>query len=308
MKDLLKDYGTAILDTRDFFNQNFVENYKKTVIETRKEFKSKLDVCTAKLPYTDGCPAWTSDFMDYMIKRLDKDYSYLYDGTYFHKTTDKWWPQIDHNFTMDCFEYFDKNNIDVNSLSNDDIPALSMISQGFYHQCALDFAYPKGAVLDYLLINDEINIKIMKSISTKEIVCEVGEWIQKDETSDSYVEVRDDGYKDSVDEGKWKNETRHKHLNVFYKKSFMPLHTDDQDDTTVSFICQNYPNIDRTIEDGSLFRYFIDEEPFDVLTNYTTHVIFDIDKGAGEIPHLVTKNNTDNVRYSSYEVYKCLKN
>ena len=54
MKDLLKDYGTAILDTRDFFNQNFVENYKKTVIETRKEFKSKLDVCTAKLPYTDG--------------------------------------------------------------------------------------------------------------------------------------------------------------------------------------------------------------------------------------------------------------
>ena len=165
MKDLLKDYGTAILDTRDFFNQNFVENYKKTVIETRKEFKSKLDVCTAKLPYTDGCPAWTSDFMDYMIKRLDKDYSYLYDGTYFHKTTDKWWPQIDHNFTMDCFEYFDKNNIDVNSLSNDDIPALSMISQGFYHQCALDFAYPKGAVLDYLLMNDEINIKITDKFS-----------------------------------------------------------------------------------------------------------------------------------------------
>ena len=219
MVDLLKDYGMAILDTRDFFNENFIESYKKTIIKTRKEFKSKLDECTSTLPYRDGCPAWTSDFMDYMIKRLDKDYSYLYDGTYFHKTTDKWWPQIDHNFTMDCFEYFDKNNIDVNSLSNDDIPALSMISQGFYHQCALDFAYPKGAVLDYLLINDEINIKIMKSISTKEIVCEVGEWIQKDETSDSYVEVRDDGYKDSVDEGKWKNETRHKHLNVFYEKS-----------------------------------------------------------------------------------------
>ena len=70
------------------------------------------------------------------------------------------------------------------------------------------------------------------------------------------------------------------------------------------YISQNYPNIDRTIEDGSLFRYFIDEEPFDVLTNYTTHIIFDVNKGAGDIPHLVTKNNTDKVRYSSYEVYR----
>ncbi len=29
MKDLLKDYGTAILDTRDFFSQSFVEKNKK---------------------------------------------------------------------------------------------------------------------------------------------------------------------------------------------------------------------------------------------------------------------------------------
>ena len=107
-----------------------------------------------------------------------------------------------------------------------------------------------------------------------------------------------------IDDGKWKNETRHKHLNVFYEKSFMPLHNDEQEDDTVHFICQNYPNIDRTIEDGSLFRYFIDKEFFDILTNYTTQVTFDIHKGAGEIPHLVTKNNTDKVRYSSYEVYR----
>ena len=89
MKDLLKDYGTAILDTRDFFSQSFVEKYKKTIIEARKEFKLKLDVCTATLPYNDGCPAWTSTFIEYMNERLDKDYSYLYTGSYFHKDTDK---------------------------------------------------------------------------------------------------------------------------------------------------------------------------------------------------------------------------
>ena len=304
MVDLLKDYGMIILDIRDFFNQDFVEKYKKTIIETRKEFKSKLDVCTARLPYNDGCPAWTSTFIEYMNERLDKDYSYLYKGSYFHKDTEKWWPQIDHNFTMDCFEYFEKNNMDVNSLTNNDIPSLSSLSQGFYHQCAFDFAYPKNAVEDYLLMNDEINIKMMKSMVTKELTYEVGEWIANDINNNSYKVTRDDGYEDFVDQGKWKNEKRHKHLNVFYEKSFMPLHTDDQDDPNVSFICQNYPNIDRTIEDGSLFRYFIDEEPFDVLTNYTTHIIFDVNKGAGDIPHLVTKNNTDKVRYSSYEVYR----
>ena len=302
MKDLLKDYGTAILDTRDFFSQSFVEKYKKTIIEARKEFKLKLDVCTATLPYNDGCPAWTSTFIEYMNERLDKDYSYLYTGSYFHKDTDKWWPQIDHNFTMDCFEYFEKNNMDVNSLTNNDIPSLSTLSQGYYHQCAFDFAYPKGIVKDYLLINDEINIKIMKSISTKELTYEVGEWIAG-ENQEAYKVTRDDGYEDYVDQGKWKDEKRHKHLNVFYEKSFMPLHTDNQDDT-VSFICQTYPNIDRTIEDGSLFRYFIDEEFFDVLTNYTTQITFDMHRGAGELPHLVTKNNIDKVRYSSYEVYR----
>ena len=115
-------------------------------------------MCTARLPYNDGCPAWTSTFIEYMNERLDKDYSYLYTGSYFHKDTDKWWPQIDHNFTMDCFEYFEKNNMDVNSLTNNDIPSLSTLSQGYYHQCAFDFAYPKGIVKDYLLINDEINL------------------------------------------------------------------------------------------------------------------------------------------------------
>jgi len=304
MLDLIKDYGMAILDIRDFFSQNFVEKYKKTIIEARKEFKSKLDVCTATLPWPDGCPQWNSDLMDYMIERLDKDYSYLYDGTYFHSDTDKWWPQIDHNFTMDCFEYFEKNNMDVNTLTNDDVPGLSILSQGYYHQCAYEYAYPKGDVLDYLLMNDEINIKLMKSMSTKEVCYEVGDWKREEGDESGHKVVRDDGYVDYIDDGKWKNETRHKHLNVFYEKSFMPLHTDVHPDDTVHFICQNYPNIDRTIEDGSLFRYFIDKEFFDILTNYTTQVTFDIHKGAGEIPHLVTKNNTDKVRYSSYEVYR----
>mgnify|MGYP001175027078 CR=1 FL=1 len=303
MKDLLKDYGMAILDTRDFFSQSFVEKYKKTIIEARKEFKLKLDVCTTTLPYNDGCPAWTSTFMEYMNERLDKDYSYLYDGTYFHKDTDKWWPQIDHNFTMDCFEYFDKQGIDVNELTNEDIPSLSSLSQGFYHQCAYDFAYPKGVIKDWLLQNDEITIKMMNSFSEEKLPYEVGEWLQLGD-EESYKVVRDDGYTDYVDQGKWKNEKRHKHLNVFYEKSFMPLHTDQQDDSNVHYICQTYPNIDRTLEDGSVLRYWIDKERFDLVTNYNTVVIFDIRKGAGAIPHLVTRNNVDKVRYSSYEVWR----
>jgi hypothetical protein len=84
----------------------------------------------------------------------------------------------------------------------------------------------------------------------------------------------------------------------------MPLHTDQQDDSNVHYICQTYPNIDRTLEDGSVLRYWIDKERFDLVTNYNTVVIFDIRKGAGAIPHLVTRNNVDKVRYSSYEVWR----
>ena len=77
-----------------------------------------------------------------------------------------------------------------------------------------------------------------------------------------------------------------------------------QDDSNVHYICQTYPNIDRTLEDGSVLRYWIDKERFDLVTNYNTVVIFDIRKGAGAIPHLVTRNNVDKVRYSSYEVWR----
>lgn len=303
MIDLMKDYGMAVLDVRDFFSESFVDKYVQTTIDTRKEFKKRLDVCTANLPYNDGCPAWDSKFIDHMNPLLDKDYSYLHKGTYFHKDTDKWWPQIDHNFTMDCFEYFDKQGIDVNELTNEDIPSLSSLSQGFYHQCAYDFAYPKGVIKDWLLQNDEITIKMMNSFSEEKLPYEVGEWLQLGD-EESYKVVRDDGYTDYVDQGKWKNEKRHKHLNVFYEKSFMPLHTDQQDDSNVHYICQTYPNIDRTLEDGSVLRYWIDKERFDLVTNYNTVVIFDIRKGAGAIPHLVTRNNVDKVRYSSYEVWR----
>ena len=144
---------------------------------------------------------------------------------------------------------------------------------------------------------------MMNSFSEEKLPYEVGEWLQLGD-EESYKVVRDDGYTDYVDQGKWKNEKRHKHLNVFYEKSFMPLHTDQQDDSNVHYICQTYPNIDRTLEDGSVLRYWIDKERFDLVTNYNTVVIFDIRKGAGAIPHLVTRNNVDKVRYSSYEVWR----
>ncbi len=46
----------------------------------------------------------------------------------------------------------------------------------------------------------------MKSMVTKELTYEVGEWIANDINNNSYKVTRDDGYEDFVDQGKWKNE------------------------------------------------------------------------------------------------------
>jgi len=273
MVDLLKNYGMAIFDIKDFFSNSWVSDYKDCIVSTRKEFKSILNNCEDG---GDSCPAQSPNFIQHMEKLLDKDYSYLYRG-------------IDSNIKMnkvfltDCLDYFDKNGINE-TYTNNDIPGLSTLSGGLYHMCPLNQTPINEQILEYLLMSDTINIKLMQTLSSEPLQYEVGDWV------DEYVG--------------WKNETRHKHLNLFAKNSFMPKHTDSQDDKKIKFVCQNYPNINRTISDGSLFRYFIEDEAYDVLTNYTSVIVFDYSKDIGKISHLVTKNNIDEYRYSLYNTYR----
>jgi hypothetical protein len=105
-----------------------------------------------------------------------------------------------------------------------------------------------------------------------------------------------------------------RHVNIFPKKSFMAVHQDESSEGRLMTIL-NYPNIDRTMEDGSLYRYFIpkrykeeyDCNHYDILCNYTTVLVLNHLKHkdiAGEVNHLITKNNSDKVRYGLYTQYK----
>ena len=68
-------------------------------------------------------------------------------------------------------------------------------------------------------------------------------------------------------------------------------------------ICQDF-GVKSKEHNGDYLSLDEYKERFDLVTNYNTVVIFDIRKGAGAIPHLVTRNNVDKVRYSSYEVWR----
>ena len=94
----------------------------------------------------------------------------------------------------------------------------------------------------------------------------------------------------------------------------MTVHKDESSEGRL-MTTLNYPNIDRTMEDGSLYRYFIPERyekeydcnHYDILCNYTTVLVLnhlehkDI---ASEVSHLITKNNSDKVRYGLYTQHR----
>ena len=98
----------------------------------------------------------------------------------------------------------------------------------------------------------------------------------------------------------------------------MPIHN-DIDNQDIRFVCINYPNIDRRVSDGSIFRYYIDNIPanqvgfrytegvsltVDVLTNYTKVIVLDYNKSISDIKNSVTKNNVKDVKYSLHNTYR----
>ena len=293
--------GIELFDIRDYFNNTYVEEYKQLVIAARKLFKDQLKTCKS-----DGNKAANPKFIKYMEGLIGKDYSYLYKETPANIC-------YDYNFVMDSFEYFDKNNIDEVYTWNE-IPMISTLGLMSGEIVSLKYS---SICDEYLKATDEINDKIISTI----------------------LDVKKNVRKSKV------VEYSARHLNIFPKKSFMTLHADGRSGRLMTLL--NYPNIDRTIEDGSLYRYFIpkrydeenvklkyDEEDWlyyegevlkmesphksnirtkermfrtcnyhDILCNYTTVLVLNHLKNndiTGMVSHLVTKNNSDKIRYGLY--------
>jgi len=257
-----QDLGIELFDIRDYFNHTFVREYKRLVIAARKQLKKQL-----KTFVSDGHQISNPIFVKYMEDLLDKDYSYLYKETLTNIC-------YDYNFVMDCFEYFDKNNIDE-LYTDKEIPWIQRL--GLF--TAKGIRWNTSEYSHYLKATDEINDKIIPTLVDFPIIKYSG-----------------------------------RHVNIFPKKSFMAVHQDESSEGRLMTIL-NYPNIDRTMEDGSLYRYFIpkrykeeyDCNHYDILCNYTTVLVLnhlehkDI---AGEVSHLITKNNSDKVRYGLYTQYR----
>lgn len=270
-----QDLGIELFDIRDYFNNTYVKEYKRLVIAARKQLKKQL-----KTFVSDGSPAPNSIFIKYMEDLLDKDYSYLYKDTKMTLEVDKYGPafsahiKYDYNFVMDCFEYFDKNNIDE-LYTDKEIPWIQRL--GLF--TAKGIRRNTSEYSHYIDATDEINDKITPTLVDFPIIKYPG-----------------------------------RHVNIFPKKSFMSLHEDESSEGRLMTIL-NYPNIDRTMEDGSLYRYFIpkryeeeyDCNHYDILCNYTTVLVLNHLKNndiAGEVSHLITKNNSDKVRYGLYTQYR----
>lgn len=257
-----QDLGIELFDIRDYFNHTFVREYKRIVIAARKQLKKQL-----KTFVSDGQQISNPIFVKYMEDLLDKDYSYLYKETPTNIC-------YDYNFVMDCFEYFDKNNIDE-LYTDKEIPWIQRL--GLF--TAKGIRWNTSEYSHYIDATDEINDKITPTIVDFPIIKYPG-----------------------------------RHINIFPKKSFMSVHQDESSEGRL-FTILNYPNIDRTMEDGSLYRYFIpkryeeeyDCNHYDILCNYTTVLVLnhlehkDI---ASEVSHLITKNNSDKVRYGLYTQYR----
>ena len=277
-----QDLGIELFDIRDYFNNTYVKEYKRLVIAARKLLKKKL-----KTLVSDGKTVSQPFFIKYMEELLDKDYSYLYKDTKKTLKVDKSFSYLisyDYNFVMDCFEYFDKNNIDELYTDKEivGITTLGLMSGEILRE------WPSGSIIDrpwgrptneYIVATDEINDKIISTL---------------------------------VDFPVMKYPARH--LNIFPKKSFMILHQDGNPGGRLMTIL-NYPNVDRTMEDGSLYRYFIpkryeeeyDCNHYDILCNYTTVLVLNHLKHkdiVAEVSHLITKNNSDKVRYGLYTQHR----
>ena len=332
--------GVKSYDIRDFFDETFVKEYKEVVIDYRKILDTNLP--TVK---NDGNTTSNTKLIKWVEERTNKDFSYLYRPTNIYKGQKEY--QYDYKFVMDTFDYLDSINVDENwdlkSLPNKDfIPNFSSLAL-MYSPPKTDY-YFSG--LPYYLMTDKINEVILKNLIEEfPYMC------------------------NSLDDIYWNSEDWFGHMIAMPKGAFMSIHRDNTVDRPFTLL--NYLNIDRTLEDGGVYRYYIhkdydveDKESLDwskypdyvmdwivpitsppglrtkyhpieqdlnrfskhnqynILSNYTTvnimlhinHKTKEEDKkyyvmeisptkdytGALGIPHLVTKNKSDEVRYTLY--------
>ena len=309
----LQQLGINIFDIRDFVDLNFIKEYKESVILARKWLDTESKHCN------NGTRRVSKEFVKYFERLLGKDYSYL------KKENDY---QLDYKFISDCFNYFDENNITelpFGGIPKDSTPLTELCVQAD----SLHANLSKHVKLYYEMSNI-INNKIIKLIFGN-----------------------DTGVRNGPG-----------HLNVMPKNSYMAIHQDDAppwvwdndmkeyrnlDGTSYRpLTIMNYTNVNRTLEDGSLYRYFIPTEYngknakscnwnfgqqihdkdygikahmhiyedswtnvliksgwnyYDILPNYKTVLVMNtiINNGIfGNIPHMVTKNNSENIRYGLY--------
>ncbi|MBC8421812.1 MAG: hypothetical protein H8E03_00170 [Pelagibacteraceae bacterium] len=261
----LSDTGFYIFDIRNFFDDVFVTN-TVDFFSTRREFYRKR---LRELTNDRGSDAHFN-FVKDMESKIGKDYSYLYNDNPIGF-------KFDYKFMMDCFEYFDDINIEELVDVTERITRLSLL--GFM----VDF---NDVPLNKLI--DKINFKILSTLTGENI------------TNHSFSTI-------------------HKHLNVYPKKSFMSAHEDNDPNRKYTII--NFLNTGRKLKDGSLTRFFLPTYKFDgvfvrdfyeqsmaidILPDYRTVIVFDHTKNndiVGQLTHLVTKNKSNDIRFSVYNTY-----
>ena len=296
----LQEFGINIFDIRDFVDLNFVKEYKESVINARKWLDKESKHCK------NDDRIIQKGFVKYFERLLGKDYSYLKKESGY---------QLDYKFISDCFNYFDENNIielPYGGLDKESTPLTHLCVQAFSNL----LSNPPKHVKLYYEMSNIINVKIIKLIfgEDNDILTSSG------------------------------------HVNVLPKNSYMAIHQDTMINPIVDgrhirpLTIINYPNVNRTLEDGSLYRYFIPTEYngknaklhnldffhmkkeilqfqvlyedyttkeflkngcnyYDILPDYKTVLVMnnEINDGVfGNIPHMVTKNNSENTRYSVY--------
>ena len=223
--------GVKTYDIRDFFEETFVKEYKEVVIDYRKILDTNLP--TVK---NDGNTTSNTKLIKWIEKRTGEDFSYLY-----NKGQKKY--QYDYKFVKAAYEYLDSINVDEtwdlqSRPSKDVILNLSSLSL-MYSPPGLtggsDGTLDKPSGLPYYLMTDKINeVCLKKLIEEFPYMC------------------------NSLDDICWKTDEWEGHMIAMPKGAFMSIHRDGTDDRPFTIL--NYINTDRTLEDGGVYRYFIDKD------------------------------------------------